>query len=344
MKLSKSSSNGRPSTILVAEDQPIARQVLAQILTTGGYRVVAFDNGHDAWECIQREAPDLVISDIHMPKINGLDLCQYVRTHKESELIPIILVTGADDIKSRINAFEAGADDILPKPVINEELLARVRNLLRFKDLVRREIENERERARLEKELSNIAWKRQQEQLRNALYHDVLFAATGGRLLLLKRNKMKSLLANWTPVETHVFTQLSEISQARNLAEQMATEQMFTQEVAADVALCVSEAVTNGLKFGDRVDFQIGIFEGELRLLICDNGPGLDRELLPKVALQKGYSSGASMGMGFSLMLELMDQVHLASDDQGTMILLCKKHALIDDELENLLDRFSVNF
>lgn len=95
---------------------------------------------------------------------------------------------------------------------------------------------------------------------------------------------------------------------------------------------------------GPESSFGGGLFEDQMRFLIEDDGPGLERALLPQVTLQKGFSTGASMGMGFSLMLEMMDQVGLVTGPNGTTVLL-SKNVVTDShlDLDCFLERFSVS-
>lgn len=333
-----------PVTILVADDHSMSRQVLQAILNSGGYRVLAVNDGQQAWEAMRSQTIGLLVADLRMPGLNGFELCRKVKEDPDTRLVPVIIVTAADDIASRISAFEHGADDLLPKPVINEELLARVGNLMRFASLVRGQLELERAQAELEKELALAQLRKEQEASRNRLYHDVLFAATGGRLQLMERTALAPLLEGWSEMLEMEITEPSQIAQARQVAERVASAAGLDEEGKTDAALCVSEAVTNALKFGTRVVFRGGCFEDQMRFVVEDDGPGLERSLLPQVTLQKGFSTGASMGMGFSLMLEMMDQVGLCTGPEGTTVLLAKTiHRTVDLDLDSFLERFSVS-
>lgn len=333
-----------PATILVVDDHDLSRQVLQSILGTAGYRVEVAPDGNEAWKTLDLLPIDLMIADLRMPGLDGFGLCRRVKTDEKTRLVPVIIVTGADDIASRIAAFEHGADDILPKPVINEELLARVRNLLHFSQLVRGQLELERAQAVLEKELALAQLRKEQELARSQLYHDVLFAATGGRLQLMSPQEIAPLMNDWQDTRELILTDPGQIARARRLAEEIAQAAELDDEAVSDAALCVSEAVTNALKFGSEVVFRGGLCENQMRFAISDNGPGLERALLPQVTLQKGFSTGSSMGMGFSLMLEMMDQVGLETSPNGTTVLLCK-NVMTDRhlDLDCILERFSVS-
>ena len=333
-----------PITVLVVDDHSMSRQILQAILCSDGYEVLSASDGEQAWSILEASPVSLMIADVQMPGMSGFELCKRAKSEPQTRLIPVIIVTGADDIASRIAAFEHGADDILPKPVINEELLARVRNLLRFAQLVKGQLELERLQAELDKELALAQLRTEQEAARNRLYHDVLFAATGGRLQLMNRQDMAPHLEGWREKRELLVIHPSEIALARRLAEEVATAAGLDEEGRSDAALCVSEAVTNALKFGTRVIFRGGLFEDQMLFVIQDDGPGLERGLLPQVALQKGFSTGASMGMGFSLMLEMMDRVGLDTGPDGTTVLLSKNIVADTDlDLDCFLERFSVS-
>ncbi len=331
------------STILIVDDQKISRVVLEAILTKAGYETCLASDGEQAWHILERREVALVVADVSMPKLDGFGLCKRMKACKSHRLIPIVLVTGADDVSSRISAFESGADDILPKPVINEELLARVSNLLRFSALIREQLQSELSKAQLERELALTKLRQEEEKIRNRLYHDVLFAATGGTLKLMDQKTMASLLDDWSEVSDLELTDTSEIGKTRRVAEALAHKVGLNDEATGDLVLCVSEAVTNALKFGTRVKFRCGLKDGEICLYVEDDGPGLERSLLPQVTLQKGYSTHSSMGMGFSLMLETMDGVGLCTGGHGTSVLLSKNcSAGADVDIDRFLERFSV--
>jgi putative two-component system response regulator len=120
-------------TILVADDQAANRELLDELLTTQGFRVVTVPDGAAAVEELTRTQVDLVLLDVMMPHLNGFEVCQKIKSNPETCLIPIVLVTALSDKKDRIEGIEAGADDFLTRPVDRTELLARVGSLLKLK-------------------------------------------------------------------------------------------------------------------------------------------------------------------------------------------------------------------
>jgi adenylate cyclase len=123
------------SKILVVDDQRSNVEMMAGVLRARGYTVHTALDGDQALEQVAAVGPDLVVSDILMPKIDGFQLCQRLRAAPQTALLPIILVTSLDAQAERIKGLESGADDFLSKPVNWEELFARVRSLLRIKAL-----------------------------------------------------------------------------------------------------------------------------------------------------------------------------------------------------------------
>jgi len=116
-------------TVAVVDDEDNLRETLAFALRREGYAVELYAHGGEAWEAFQRRLPGLVILDILMPEMDGLELCRRVRSI--SETIPIIFLTSRDEEFDRVLGLEIGADDYLCKPFSMRELLARVKVLFR---------------------------------------------------------------------------------------------------------------------------------------------------------------------------------------------------------------------
>jgi two-component system KDP operon response regulator KdpE len=116
------------STILVVDDDPQIRRVLRTALTEHGYEATDARNGEEAIERLREEKPSLVVLDMNMPGMNGLETC---RTIRATSNIPIIMLTVRDSEADKISALDAGADDYVTKPFSSPELLARIRAALR---------------------------------------------------------------------------------------------------------------------------------------------------------------------------------------------------------------------
>jgi two-component system response regulator MprA len=115
--------------ILVVDDDAPIRRMLERTLTAEGYQVVTAADGGAALATIERSVPDLVVLDVAMPGMDGLAVCR--RARARGLATPILLLTARDSLSDRVGGLDAGADDYLVKPFETEELLARVRALLR---------------------------------------------------------------------------------------------------------------------------------------------------------------------------------------------------------------------
>jgi two-component system, OmpR family, KDP operon response regulator KdpE len=115
-------------TILIVDDEPQIRRVMRTTLSSNGYSVVEARSGEEALEMLRKEHPDLVLLDVNMPGIGGLQACREIRDHSD---IAIIMLTVRNTENDKVLALDAGADDYVAKPFSMEELLARIRAALR---------------------------------------------------------------------------------------------------------------------------------------------------------------------------------------------------------------------
>jgi class 3 adenylate cyclase len=121
--------------ILVVDDVEKNVRLLADVLAVRGYAVRTAMSGEAALAAVGERAPDLILLDVMMPGLTGYDVCRTLRADARHAMLPIVLVTALDPATERAKGLEAGADDFLSKPVNQAELLARVKSLLRVKQL-----------------------------------------------------------------------------------------------------------------------------------------------------------------------------------------------------------------
>jgi DNA-binding response OmpR family regulator len=115
-------------TVLVVDDEPIVRDVVVRYLERDGYRTLEAASGDEARRLLERESLSLVVLDVMLPGVSGLELCRWIRSRSE---MPIVMLTALGEETDRIIGLELGADDYLTKPFSPRELAVRVRNLMR---------------------------------------------------------------------------------------------------------------------------------------------------------------------------------------------------------------------
>ncbi len=113
----------------MADDDPAVRESLRRSLAFNGYEVITAPDGEEALRLVREDRPDAVVLDVMMPRLDGLQACRALRSTGDD--IPVLLLTARDAVADRVAGLDAGADDYLPKPFALEELLARLRALLR---------------------------------------------------------------------------------------------------------------------------------------------------------------------------------------------------------------------
>ncbi|HOK80196.1 MAG TPA: response regulator [bacterium] len=123
-------SDGQIKTILVAEDDPETRLILQQGLLRAGYRVVIAEDGEQALERFRESRPDLVLLDIDMPRLNGWEVLERLKSGWRSRRVPVIMVTGKTSDEDKIRGYELGVDYYVTKPFNIQRLLPIIRNLV----------------------------------------------------------------------------------------------------------------------------------------------------------------------------------------------------------------------
>lgn len=175
--------------MLVVDDDPRNRKLLEEYLTAAGYTVRMAENGRTALDAAAARPPDIVFLDVMMPDISGLDVCYALKSSPETRLAQVVLVTALDGSPARVEGLDRGADDFISKPVRREEFLAKVRSLLRARDLM---AELERARADLaERNARLLDFEALKETLSQTLVHDL-------------KNPLTAILANLDLLERKV--------------------------------------------------------------------------------------------------------------------------------------------
>ena len=118
---------------MIVDDEPVVAEVLRRLLVKEGYQADVFNDGQAALEALPDMRPHVVLLDVNMPGLSGIDVCRRLKQDTAHRLTPVVMVTGQAQRDARLEGLEAGADDFLAKPVDPQELMIRVRSLVRIK-------------------------------------------------------------------------------------------------------------------------------------------------------------------------------------------------------------------
>ena len=127
--------------VLLVDDEPAIHGFMDRLFEANGIKPLHALNGQEALELIGQQMPDMVITDVRMPVMDGWELCRRIKANPDTMLLPVLLLTSYDSLTDKVHGFNAGADEYLAKPFQTAEMVARMRGMLRFKGL-RGQLEN----------------------------------------------------------------------------------------------------------------------------------------------------------------------------------------------------------
>ena len=128
--------------IMLVDDTPVNLQILHKLLGAHGYQTAEFLSGELAWQALKTSTPDLILLDVNMPGMNGYELCGRIKNHDDLKDIPVIFLSGMNEIMDKLNAFHSGGIDYITKPFQGEEVLIRVKTHLKIQQQQRQLKEN----------------------------------------------------------------------------------------------------------------------------------------------------------------------------------------------------------
>jgi two-component system phosphate regulon response regulator PhoB len=123
--------------ILVVDDEIGALTLIGIMLERGGFEVLKAKDAEQALSVLSLETPDLIILDVMMPEMDGIELCRVLRGRSDTKDLPILILSARGDAKSVMSGMDAGASDYLPKPILHHDLVAKVRRMLDLEDPVK---------------------------------------------------------------------------------------------------------------------------------------------------------------------------------------------------------------
>jgi signal transduction histidine kinase len=335
--------------VLLVDDKAENRELVRAYLEPR-YHVVEADNGRSALEQVARGEPDLVLLDVMMPGMNGLQACREIKRNAERTFLPVVLLTALDDQEDRNAGLAAGADDFLSKPVDRRELLLRVRGLLRQREqeqLIRRQFE----------ELSHV--NALKDDLVSLIVHDMRNPLTSllGYLELVGRKAVDPKLCEYVEAALLSCGRLREavddLLEVRLLEEGRSDSQLETVALtgvvedalttiegarrASDVTIglhgddalhapadrrllrrSVENLVSNAIKYSARggvVDVTVRAEGGGVEIVVADRGPGVPDDLkahvFEKFGTVEARRGQARRGYGLGLyMVRTVAELH----------------------------------
>jgi len=337
----------KDACILIIDDARPNLMVLDAALKHDGYRNLHMTSDpNQALPLFRSVQPDLVLLDLHMPQLDGFGvLAQLQPEIPPGAYLPIVVLTADDSSQAKQKALSGGAKDFLMKPFNTAEIYLRIHHLLetRFLYLQLQEQnrvleERVRERTRdLETAQSELLAAAQEKK---RFYREVIRAVTEDKFHLVEAEEL-------TRDGEHVLhVSLEEeagYSHLRKRLREVATTAGMEEQPIDDLVLGAGEAVTNAIKHAEGGRCDVYQTEEQLIVRVSDRGSGIQTEHLPASILTAGFSTKVSLGMGYTMMLRLVDRVWLATGPEGTVVQLAKSIKTPEpgeDDLMALLDRF----
>ena len=263
---------------MVVDDDQRNVRLMESILKSNGYRVVKAYDGDEALHLVNTEPPDLILLDVMMPKVSGLELCRTLRDCYATRLLPVIMITALNSLEDKVRALEIGADDFLSKPINKTELLAKVRSILRVKAL---QDEIERQKILLEDTNSRLlSMQRFKESMTQMVVHDLKNPLAGimGNIQLMQmqrsgtgRDRLQELLARTLESGRQMTRMILNILEIGKLEEQkmpLKIEPVSIHEIVSDnLAETTSLVARDGIRVHNNIDQNLPSFEADRGLL-----------------------------------------------------------------------------
>jgi len=290
--------------VLVVEDNLDMSDYLSSVVGAN-YRVVTAADGSEGLRLALELDPYLIVTDLTLPRLSGDALVSELRSRPVFDRMPIIVLTAKADDHLRVRLLRSGVQDCLDKPFSGDELMARIDRLIV-------------ERKQSEDNIVRIeAW-------RQAFLRDVLLSVTEGKLSIC--GSKRDLPSPCSPA-TEIVLSTESVRRLRNAACDAAVQCGIEPDRIDDLNTAVTEAAMNAIVHAEGGAARVCVgADRKVQVWIEDSGAGIDISQLPKVALEKGYSTAGTMGFGFFMMLNCIDRLHLYTAHDGTIVVLEMDH------------------
>jgi len=339
--------------VLVVDDIPDNLHLIRSILEDEGYKVLLATGGQQALSLVRQEVPDLILLDVMMPDMDGYEVTKQLRSLKELPFIPILLIT-ANDRASSVKGLDLGADEFIRKPIEAEELLARVRSLLRLKHSIAERDRTAQQRqdfvSRLTHDLRTplVAADRMLELLQAGALGEIspqvkeamAVMARSNHNLLEMVNKLLDIyryeagnkVLNNQPIDLvpllqEVLEELQPIAQSKGLSLQMQAlpsdcSQLIVMGDRLELLRVFNNLIGNALKFTDSggVSLKISVADDQVSIAITDTGSGIAEQEIPFLFQRFRQGSHQKQGSGLGLYLSH----YIVAAHQGSISVVSK--------------------
>ncbi|MCE5314822.1 MAG: response regulator [Armatimonadota bacterium] len=301
---------------LIVEDSEIDLLLVLHELSRSGFDVdfVRVDTRDAMLAALDAHEWDVVISDYILPEFSGLEALALL---KEKEIdLPFIVVSGKISDDTAVEAMKAGAHDYILKG-----------NLARLVPAIEREIREARARQEYLRTQAELCQQREQElhirleaeEAKRLFYQRTIFAVTDGKLSLVSSDEIEAMMSCG---EELPLASPDDLAALRGRVAEMAEEASMPEDRIDCLVTAVGEAATNAIKHADGGKACVWVNDEFVRVGIMDHGSGMDALLLPNATLKAGFSTKPSMGLGYSVILNSVDRVFLATDEHGTCVVM----------------------
>jgi DNA-binding response OmpR family regulator len=317
------------------------------MLDAAGYteRRSAFDPREVLGLC-ETFQPDIILLDLHMPHLDGFQVMGQLQPILEKEaFLPILVLTADETSQAKQKALSAGAKDFLTKPFDTTEALLRISNLLQMRFMYHRVRDHNRlleEKVRERTQELELAHQQilQGEADKKRFYSEVIRCVTHNKFHLTDEVEIPAEAQRVLEV---MLEEPAHYPALRRQLHAVAQTAGMEEQPIDDLVLATGEAATNAIKHAVEGRCSVYLTTDQIVVRVSDHGTGIRTEDLPATVLMPGFSTKISLGMGYTLMLELVDRVWLSTSCEGTVVQIEKwlhpeQHT--ETPLREALDRF----
>jgi hypothetical protein len=339
--------------ILVVDDDVLIVSLIEKILAKTGFQIIKAYDGEEALEKVSREEPDLIILDIMMPKIDGLEVCRRIKSSEDTRLIPVVMLTSKDFAEDIISGFESGADDYITKPFNPKEFVVRIKGLVDTRMYQHKRAEGEKLEA-LEKMVEGVA-----HEIRNPIVAIGGFARRirsklqpGDTLqvyadhIIHEVERLETMITEILKLQTIVVSMhksvniketvdmaLTDFSPAID-KKQIAVNKHYAPNIPliggdkVNLKKVFSNVIENAIEAMDehgRLFFEIELKNKQILVIISDSGRGIPKSELSRIIRPFYTSKMSGAGMGLTMVKHILGlhggDISISSvKDEGTRV------------------------